>query len=401
MKFFLVVTFLLIQSKSFGLSFEQAIKNIQEHEVVKGLEHLSDSLNSESRMKSSWGDPMLKVAAKNFPIDTLKNDQTPMTGVEFGFSQKIAMSNKYGNIRDSIENLARSTKFDAKDKVQELSRMFWETLINERKVKEELFILNENLAWNGKILSISKKLYVNGKVSQQSLLDIQIRKSEIERQISNKNFELEQISERISYLINDDPKELDRKSIPWSVLSRSGKKRKDYKELSLLGKVKAKDLGVKIAKQNFIPDLTFSVGYTKRANIDNNGDFIGAAITFPIPFSDQKYANRNKEVFEKYAVERKYNNYKRLKVRESNLLQKEISKIEKELSILNTKTIVFATNSRAITSKSYGHGNATYVELLQSELQLQNILLYKVMLEAKKDIEKTNLMYIQGEALNE
>jgi outer membrane protein TolC len=83
------------------------------------------------------------------------------------------------------------------------------------------------------------------------------------------------------------------------------------------------------------------------------------------------------------------------------VLEKEIKKLLGELNILKERTIKFARNSREITSKSYGLGNSTYVELLQSELKLQKILMNKVMLEAKRDIKRATLKYVKGEPLNE
>ena len=83
------------------------------------------------------------------------------------------------------------------------------------------------------------------------------------------------------------------------------------------------------------------------------------------------------------------------------VLNKEVKKLLNELNILEEKTIKFARNSREITSKSYGLGHSTYVELLQSELKLQKILMHKVMLEAKRDIKRATLKYVIGESLNE
>ena len=96
-----------------------------------------------------------------------------------------------------------------------------------------------------------------------------------------------------------------------------------------------------------------------------------------------------------------FENYKRQKNRDISVLRKEIEKLLGELSILKEKTIKFARNSREITAKSYGLGNSTYVELLQSELKLQKILMNKVMLEAKRDIKRATLKYVKGEPLNE
>ena len=58
-------------------------------------------------------------------------------------------------------------------------------------------------------------------------------------------------------------------------------------------------------------------------------------------------------------------------------------------------------NSRTITSKSYGLGDSSYIELLQSEIKLQNILLRKINLIAHRDMKKVSYRYIRGEKLNE
>ena len=42
----------------------------------------------------------------------------------------------------------------------------------------------------------SKKLYANGKISQQALLEIKMRKSELEALLSNKEFEKKEVENR-------------------------------------------------------------------------------------------------------------------------------------------------------------------------------------------------------------
>ena len=96
-----------------------------------------------------------------------------------------------------------------------------------------------------------------------------------------------------------------------------------------------------------------------------------------------------------------FENYKKQKNRDVSILNKEIEKVLSELSILKTETVKFANNSRKITAKAYSVGEATYNELLQSELKLQKILMQKVMLEAKRDIKRATLKYVKGEPLSE
>lgn len=393
---FLLFTF----SPSIGaMSFQKALEVLQRHESVESANFQAKAISEEANEKGSWGDPNFKVAAKNFPKDSLERDQTPMTGIEFGVSQKLALTNKYGNMKSAFESLAKAYQYEAEDRKQALAKALWEILILKRKIADEISILKETNSWVNNILKISKRLYSTGKTSQQALLDIQIRKSEIESEISNKSYELSQIKDRLQYLIGDS--EIEKNTIPWRTLKESNDKAKDNRELSLKEKIKAKDLSLTASKKNYIPDVTVSVGYTKRSNIDGNGDFVGASISFPLPFSSDKYSKHDKAIQEKYMALKSYENYKREKNRDMSLLEKDLQMIANELKILNEKTIQFAQNSRKITSKSYGLGNSTYVELLQSELKLQKILMQKVLLEAKRDTKQVTLKYIKGEPLNE
>jgi outer membrane protein TolC len=398
MKTISVILILSFSLNSMAISFEEAIKALAKHDSIEEIGHKAKYYKEQASLKGSWGDPKLKVAAKNFPQDNLRRDQTPMTGIEVGLSQKISLTSKYGNIKKSFNSLAMASEYDAKDRIKELSRILWNSLIIQRKVKEELKILKENKVWISKILKVSKRLYSTGKSSQQAILEIQIRKSEIETEISNKSYELLEVDDEIIYLVGS--KSIDLSSIPWGVLDVISNERKDFREMSLKERLKARDLNLSASKLNYIPDLTLFLGVTKRSNIDGNGDFVSASVSFPLPFSSEKYSKHGAAVQDKYSMKKKYQNFERVKQKNISRYKKQIDKLSRELKILKSKTVKYAKNSRAITSKSYGLGNSTYIELLQSELKLQKILLHKVMLKAKKDMSKVALKYILGEPLN-
>ena len=134
-----IVGLLLISSiDAHAITFNEAVKALQAHESIKAVDFKSRALSEEAELKGSWGDPKFKIAAKNFPKDTLEKDQTPMTGIEFGISQKIALTTKYGNIEDAFKSLANAYQFQANDKKEALAKGLWEILIIKRKVSEEL-----------------------------------------------------------------------------------------------------------------------------------------------------------------------------------------------------------------------------------------------------------------------
>lgn len=392
---------LLIMNNVYGFTFQDAIKSIASHENVKSLEYKSNSISEEGRLNSSWGDPMLKIAAKNFPKDNLKNDVSPMTGLEVGISQKIPLSTKFNNINNKYKQLASATLYESQDAKQYLIKKLWEILINQRKLEEELNILLDNKNWIEKMLKVSKKLYSTGKTSQQAILDIQIRNSEIENAINNKKYDLLKINDEINYLVGSSI--ISKESIPWKLFNKEQKNKVkvDLKELALKSQLNASNFELQAARLNYIPDMNVSIGLTKREYNDGNGDFVSASISLALPTSSIKYAYHEKASQYKLVAEQQLNNYKKTKNRDVSILEKEINKIKNEIDVLESKTIKFANTSREIISKAYGLGSSSYVELLQSEIKLQNILLQKINLEASLNRYKLDLKYILGEALNE
>jgi outer membrane protein TolC len=246
---------------------------------------------------------------------------------------------------------------------------------------------------------VSKKLYSTGKISQQALLEIEIRRTEIERELINNKFEILKAKDELKYFISKN--KIDMNSVPWKILDEKKNNYKDYKELAFKEMIKAKKFSVISSQLNFVPDLVLSAGFTKRSNLDGKGDFASASLSFSLPLSAEKYSNKNKAVKEQEVLLKAYKNYKKLKETKLLAIEKEILKLKGELKILNSKTIYYAKNSRSITSKSYGIGNSSYSELLNSELKLQKILMHKVMLEARLALNKVKLKFIKGDDLNE
>lgn len=396
MKLFIII---LSISNVWGYSFSDAVNILKNHSSVESLKKQANALESEASVQSSWGDPMLMIAAKNFPKDSLKKDESPMTAIEFGISQKIPLTNKNSNIEDSFLNLSKSKDFDSENKYQELVRIFWEILIEDRKNNDQLGILKENLNWVESILKASQKLYSNGTISQQAILEIQIRKSEIEALISNKVFEHQELMARLNYFFGMKNEALSLSTIPWEVLENDNSKSIDLRQLSMESMLDAKESMLLARKKSYVPDLTFSLSYMKRSDIDMKGDFVSASVSFPIPVSSRQYGANDQAVSESATARANLVNYQLQKDSDLKRFNIEKNKIIKELKILNEKAIKFAQNSRAITSKSYGNGGATYFELLQSELKLQELLIKQSELEAKLLKIKVMIKYVNGEKL--
>ena len=393
----------IVADMAFGLSFNEAISRIENHEQVKSLSMQSQSLDERAKAAASWGDPMVKLAAKNFPKDSFKDDQTPMTGIELSISQKIPLTNKRSHLENSSTQAGKAMYWESIQTKKKLYRLLWNHAITLRKLKEQKTIIEENLQWIAKIIAVSKNLYANGKVSQQAILDLQIRKSELRSSLVEINFAIESENNNLMYLVGDIPSPLDLSSVPWMFLKFDTQKSnsQDTRELSLSSSLEAKTSMLMAKDSSLIPDLTIGVGYTKRSNIDGNGDFVSLMAQMPIPISDQRSSEYEQAAYEKMATEQKLLDYRKMKKTNLATLEIQNKRLDSEIYILQTESISFARNARKITAKAYQLGTASYVALLQSELKLQNLLLKNTNLVASRSLNTLEYKFLLGEKLHD
>ena len=401
MKYYLLLT--LIFSRSLpAVTFPQAIKIIEGHESVNILVNSSKVLYEEARVKSSWSDLNFKVNAKNFPAKTFDFNESPMTGVELSLVQKFPLSRKLSNFEKSYKALSISKKLSSQQQQRSLKKILWKISISKEKINKDLFTYQKNLNWLRRMLKISKNLYSNGKIPQQALLDIQIRMSEIETRISNLSFELKEIDKKLSYILNGKELTLNLKSVPWGMLKKDESDPKnDFEEKYHQKVLEGQHVRKKAMDSNKIPDMTFSFGYTFRSKNWAGGDFLSAFINIPIPTSSASSASYKKAVFQKYEAKNILRNYEINKKSNLGYLNESIHPSRAELRILQKKTLQFAKSLRKITSKSYGLGNSTYIELLDAEIKLLSILLRENLLNANLKGLRLDRKFIAGGKLDE
>jgi cobalt-zinc-cadmium efflux system outer membrane protein len=402
MKGILVFVCIFISLSSGAESFSELLSKIEEHNLVKARLNRVNAMLENARQSGSWGDPKLMVAAMNFPRETLNRDQSMMTGIQFGLSQKLNLSGKYGKMEESKKEVSKSFQAETEQLKREFAKALWSLSIEKERLQSEEKVLKENLAWVERNLKVTKRLYSTGKVPQQAVLDIQIRKSELSAQVDRRVYSLKALGHQLTALFGSESMlDVSLSSVPWKRLDvwDKGNEDQDFQEEVLKHRLKAKDLKVTAQNRNFAPDITVGVNYTKRNNIDGIGDFVGAQITIPLPTSSTRYAAKSEAVFEKLEAERAYRNYKNAKPNILKNLEFEIKDTQNQLRILNKETLKYAKSSRDVTAKSYSRGGSDYLELLRAEIQYQNQLLKQIDLVSKLKEKKVNYLFIKGDDL--
>ena len=105
---------------SYSATFKDVVDSIKSHDATEVLRKASLALKETAEMRGAWSDPSVRVAFRNFPKNSLKDDETPMTGVEVGITQKIALTTKHRNFKRSFEMLSLSKSLEAEDKRRQL-----------------------------------------------------------------------------------------------------------------------------------------------------------------------------------------------------------------------------------------------------------------------------------------
>ena len=398
-------TFLIssLSLQAFAYDFQEAIKNLDQHPALLASETQTLIFKEQGRISGAWDRPVFKAYARNLIGETPSSTWTSATAmrhIEFQMSQKMPLTSVYRTQKKAFEQKALSQKHTAQDQKRQLIKELWITLIKKRRIKEEAHILKENLDWIDNNIAVSQRLYTGGRLSQQAILSLQIRKTEIETHFNNKQIELKQQDDKWRYLV-DLQGSLDESSIPWSFLETKTirKDLKDQKHQALEAQVQAKQLHRKATRQAYVPDLTFSVSYTRM--LKSKEDFISAGVSLPLPLSPKPFASHTKSKLEEELAIENLHAYQRAKQLSQQQLLSDIEKNTKELQVIDQQTIKFAENSKSITSKAYASGQVDYKTLLESEFQLQKLLLKQSLLKAQLAENQISYKYLIGDDLYE
>jgi hypothetical protein len=397
--FYIIIVFC---HSAIAKNFNELIKELDNHDLIQARLDKVNSIQQKSRQLGSWGDPEFSISALNFPENSFRHDESMMTGVQFGLSQKISVSGKYENLRKSGQERSKSYLKKTKHLKRKFIKTLWLLSIEKERLNEEKMVLKENFIWVENNLKVTKRLYSTGKVPQQAVLDIQIRKSELFTQIKQRYFASKSLKHQVTALLGSkEILDIDLSTIPWKYLDgwESASDKDDFQKEALKHNFNANQLKVLAQNNNLIPDITFGINYIKRNSLDGVGDFVSAQIIIPLPISDSRYAAKMEALYKKAEAKKKYQNYINTKPSQLKKIKLEVQDLETQLGIIQKEILKYAKSSRDITAKSYSRGGADYLDLLRAQLQYQKQLFKKVNLISKLKERKINYLFIKGESL--
>jgi outer membrane protein, heavy metal efflux system len=391
--------------------FSDVVSSLQHHESVRALQGRRDALRHQGRAMSAWSDPSLSMGVQNVPVDSFSLDQSMMTSLSISLSQRVPLGGRLAKTQDSFFKQEEAQVYQIKNQEQVLLRELWLLAIEKKMLRDQEAILQRNLEWVERMISVSNELYATGRTPQQSILELQSRKSELEAALVQKDFEGRRVAAQLAYLYSPSGMEhlglalvdLELESVPWEFLEinfmaenlsiEKDYVEKDYEEKSLISAAEGADLWVDARKRARVPDLTFSLSYMRR-QAPQAEDMVSAGVSFPLPLGARTSAERDQAVAERAQAEANLGRYRRERAAQLKNLSFQVQTFQAELKILNDQSIPYSENSREITTRAYSLGSASYLDLINAEVRLQDLLMRRVSMEASFQRAQTQLAYL-------
>lgn len=300
--------FLLSTSASISLAEEISFPSHLDQLVAEALENNPDLKAAAERWQlfehrvaaaGSLPDPSLSFALVNYPIDTFNGDQTPMTGKDIKWTQKIPYPGKLASKAAMAELQAdwyKSVLDDAKlslvQKVKDAYYAFYFQRVAIEVTQKNLNLLDD-------FIRLTETNYAVGKGLQQDVLKAHVERSKLMDRLLSLKQRRETYRAQLNILRNRPTDEaLDHR--PELILPQLLTSIPILQERALISRPifagyraiieRGKQQG-KFARLDYRPDFTLWGGYRVREQIsggDDGTDFISAGVSINLPLNRKK-----------------------------------------------------------------------------------------------------------------
>jgi cobalt-zinc-cadmium efflux system outer membrane protein len=334
----------------------------------------------------SLPDPMLKVTVSNLPTDTWDLDRTPMSGIELMLTQTIPFPGKLGLKKNAARNLAGMAEKEfesARDYVTaELKRNYYQLCWLEKSVE----ITRNNKRLLDDFADIASTRYSVGEGLQQDVLKARVEISRMTDRLISLEEMGKTVGARINVLLDRDPQaslgEPGELSLPETAYSEEELQNMAVgSNLALRGmdfSVRAKESSYRLSRRQYLPDLTLSVGYRIRDEVNMDPvrgvDFFSASVGISVPlyfWSKQKKNVKEKRLDWESAGQKYRSMENDTKLAISRLFYS-LVRYGEEAQLYSTAILPQARQSLESARSAYQVGKVDFLTLLNSQTTLYN-----------------------------
>ena len=392
------------------LSLQQAEALAQDMDPgSKRFQSLARSMEEKSVADAQLPDPQFRFGLMNFPVDTFKRDQEPMTQIQVGVQQMIPRGDSLDIKSQRTLVGARANEYRAQDRESMLRkqvRMAWLELYYWLRAQE---VVSKNRGLFEQLVEVTQYHYGSGRSNQQDVIRAQLELSRLDDRILEIKTRQEKASAELAVLIGRKmgsfilPQELPVIAAEFDLQNLHAQLASHPMMMVARSQVEVGQKDVALAREAYKPGWMVGVNYGLRDGQNPNGserpDFVSIGVTVDIPLFREKRQDRrlkasqyklgaNKQMLDqrylqlKQDLDKEYADWKRLHEREQFYQQQLIPQAEQ-----NSEASLFA----------YQNDRADFTTLMRARISALETHLKSIRINVDRVKAQARVLYFTGE----
>ncbi|MDR9437417.1 MAG: TolC family protein [Thiohalophilus sp.] len=280
------------------LTLEESIRLALENDPGFRInEAKSAALKEQAVADNALPDPKLKLGLMNFPTDTFKRDQEPMTQVQVGIQQMFPAGDslKYKSQRTLSRSRAQDHQSENQRRqlVRDVRQAWLEWYYWHRA--QEVVQANRNLYRN--LVRVTESQYAAGRQQQQDVIRAELELGLLDDRLVDIRNQMEEAWARLARYLGEIPTAMTPpEQVPELPRPQSPQLDEHPVIQAARAEVEAEQNGVSLARQSYKPSWMLDVTYGGREGLNPDGsgrsDFLSAMLLMDIPLFTDSYQDR-------------------------------------------------------------------------------------------------------------
>lgn len=284
-------------------------KALERNPRLQSMRLQSESAVLSARAAGALPDPQLGIALMNLPHSSLALDETPMSGVQVGITQRIPWPGELSGQSDVASLQARISRQQAQQVADEIARRVAASYYDYSYWIAGQTVLQDNLALTEVLTEVAQTRYANGDATMQEVLRARNARERLSnrlrtfaRSAESALLELQLLVDDTSITVTGELPELAVDSTAFPLSATGSVERNPLLQVADLG-VERADATHRLARAAYWPDLILGVDYRfrKAHPMDAVGgeDFLSFRVGISVPLwfmSNQKHSTASARI---------------------------------------------------------------------------------------------------------
>ncbi|MBN2009451.1 TolC family protein [candidate division KSB1 bacterium] len=360
----------------------EALKNNPEY---ISFQHQWHATEAQIPQAGALPDPTLGFALANLPVNSFAFDQEPMTGKKISLMQMFPFPGKLGTKQDIADYQAQVVGKQVEEAgnmlIKNVKSAYFTIFILDKSIE----IVERNKGLMQQFVQVAETKYSVGKGLQQDVLKAQVEVSKLTDKLISLQQKRTSVALRLNTLLNRDinspvPKLADFEPTPFQ-LSIEAVQDLGTNHRPLLTSwqfmVEKSKSATKLARMNYLPDISVGVAYTQRNDLSSGMkmyDFFSTEVNVSVPLYFFKKQSKQIEETQLTAnsIEDRYQQVKNEIQFQIEDAFNELHKNATLIDLYKTGIILQATQALKSAQSGYQVDKVDFLTLLNNQVTLFN-----------------------------